>query len=76
VHVLLTLDERSYHPAGPASMGADHPIAGCHHAGRGRSVYTALGHTTASYREPRLLAHLGGALPMAAGRAPFHCGPG
>jgi type 1 glutamine amidotransferase len=75
VHVLATVDERSYDPAG-AAMGADHPIAWCHRYAGGRSVYTAMGHTSESYREPLFAAHLLGAIRMAAGRTPFACGSG
>ena len=72
VHVLATVDERSYDPRG-AAMGADHPIAWCHRYAGGRAVYTAMGHTRESYREPRFIAHLLGAIEMAAGRARFGC---
>jgi type 1 glutamine amidotransferase len=75
VHVLATLDERTYDPDG-AAMGADHPIAWCHRYDGGRSVYTAMGHTSASYREPLFVAHLLGAIEMAAGRGPFGCAAG
>jgi type 1 glutamine amidotransferase len=51
-----------------------HPIAWCRRFGGGRSVYTGMGHTAASYSEPRFAAHLRGALRMAAGRASFNCG--
>jgi type 1 glutamine amidotransferase len=73
VHVLATIDERTYHPPRDAAMGADHPIAWCHRYDGGRSVYTAMGHTSGSYREPLFAAHLLGAIEMAAGRAPFAC---
>jgi type 1 glutamine amidotransferase len=72
VHVLATLDERSYDPS-DATMGADHPIAWCHRYDGGRSVYTAMGHTIASYHEPLFGSHLLGAIEMAAGRRPFAC---
>jgi type 1 glutamine amidotransferase len=74
VQVLATLDERTYDP-GDAAMGADHPIAWCRRYGGGRSVYTAMGHTSDSYREPAFTAHLRGAIEMAAGHAPFACDP-
>jgi type 1 glutamine amidotransferase len=61
VHVLASLDGR--------------PLAWCHHYDGGRSVYTAMGHTEASFAEPRYLAHLLGAIEMAAGRARFDCAP-
>lgn len=51
VNVLLTLDESSYNP-GQGAMGDDHPITWYHELGDGRSFYTALGHTEASYTEP------------------------
>jgi type 1 glutamine amidotransferase len=51
-----------------------HPIAWCHRYGGGRAIYTGMGHTIASYSEPRFLRHLRGALRMAAGRASFNCG--
>jgi type 1 glutamine amidotransferase len=75
VHVLATVDERTYDHRG-AAMGADHPIAWCHRYAGGRSVYTAMGHTSGSYREPLFVAHLLGAIEMAAGRGPFACAAG
>ncbi len=71
VHVLLTLDESSYTGG---TMGADHPIAWCHPVGRGRSFYTAGGHTREAYREPEFRAHLLGAIRWAAGLATGNCG--
>ena len=75
VHILATIDERTYDPR-DAAMGADHPIAWCQRYDGGRSVYTAMGHTTASYREPLFVAHLLGAIEMAAGHGPFACAAG
>jgi type 1 glutamine amidotransferase len=75
VHVLATLDERTYAP-GDAAMGADHPIAWCHRYDGGRSVYTAMGHSSDAYREPSFASHVLGAIEMAAGRGPFACAPG
>ena len=72
VRVLATVDERTY-PAGDSAMGADHPIAWCRREGRGRSVYTAMGHTSESYAEPLFRRHLLGSIRMAMGRARFDC---
>jgi type 1 glutamine amidotransferase len=55
VHVLLTVDERTYHGG---SMGTEHPIAWCHDFDGGRAWYTAMGHTSSSYAEPLFLSHL------------------
>lgn len=71
-HVLATVDETTYEGA---TMGADHPIAWCHRYDGGRSVYTAMGHTRESFTERLYLAHLLGAIEMAADRARFNCAP-
>jgi type 1 glutamine amidotransferase len=63
VDVLLTVDEATYEGGG---MGADHPIAWSHAFDGGRSIYTALGHTEASWSEPAFLDHVAGAITWAA----------
>jgi type 1 glutamine amidotransferase len=63
--VLARLDETSYDP-GPAAMGPDHPIVWSRRVGRGRTFYTAIGHTTSSYAEPRVRRHLGAAMAWVA----------
>ena len=73
VHVLLTIDERSYSPGGGA-MGTDHPMAWCQTFEGGRSWYTALGHTDQSYAEPAFLQHVLGGIEWAAGAAGGDCG--
>ncbi len=67
VHVLMTLDEGTY--TGGAD-GFDHPIAWYHDFAGGRSWYTGLGHTDASYSEPLFLQHLLGGIRYAAGQVP------
>ena len=64
VNVLMTVDEKTY--VGGV-MGADHPIAWYHTFDGGRSWYTAMGHTSESYKEPLFLAHLWGGILYAAG---------
>jgi type 1 glutamine amidotransferase len=66
VHVLLTLDESSYHGGG---MGADHPVAWYHDYDGGRAWYTALGHVREAYRDAAFRAHLLGGIAYAAGDA-------
>ncbi|HQR03331.1 MAG: ThuA domain-containing protein [Proteobacteria bacterium] len=64
-HVLITLDERTYQPAMrfpfPISlvksnvdlrMGADHPVVWSHCVGRGRVIYSAMGHQASAFAEP------------------------
>jgi glucose/arabinose dehydrogenase len=63
VHVLMTLDESSYENG---RMGHDHPIAWCHEFDGGRSWYTGGGHTSASFAEPKFLAHVLGGIRWAA----------
>jgi type 1 glutamine amidotransferase len=70
VHVLASLDERSYSPKmwwKSVAMGVDHPIVWKHCVGKGRAFYTALGHTPSSYSEPAYVQMLTGAIAWAAG---------
>ena len=67
VHVLATLDESTY--TGEATGTTDHPISWCQRFDGGRSWYTALGHTEASYLEPEFLSHILGGIEVAAGVA-------
>jgi cytochrome c len=64
VHVLATLDARSY---GGSVMGHDHPIAWCQPYQGGRSWYTGMGHTEDSYSSQEYLDHLLGGIEWAAG---------
>jgi cytochrome c len=68
LHILLTTDTSTYTGAAPA--GTDHPIAWCHRYDGGRSWYTALGHTQASYTEPLFLSHISAGIQIAAGTLP------
>jgi type 1 glutamine amidotransferase len=61
---LLFVDEKSYQGGG---MGDEHPIAWCQEMGRGRSFYTAMGHTRESYVEPLFVRHVLEGLYWAAG---------
>ena len=65
VQVLATLDESTYSPRmkiaiidRDLSMGEDHPIIWTHCIGRGRTLYSALGHQAAAYQEPAHLTFL------------------
>lgn len=70
-HILLNMDESTYKGG---TMGPDHPIAWCRNYSGGRSWYTGLGHTIASYTEPLFLRHLLGGIQWAAGVKPGNCG--
>lgn len=67
VHVLVTLDESTYTGG---TQGYDHPISWYHYFEGGRSWYTGMGHTVASYSEQPYLQHLLGGIQFAAGQAP------
>jgi type 1 glutamine amidotransferase len=58
---------------GLAALGAERPLAWCHRFVGGRSIYTAMGRTGASFSEPRFLSHLLGAIETAARRARLAC---
>ncbi|MDO9397056.1 MAG: ThuA domain-containing protein, partial [Herbiconiux sp.] len=72
VHVLASMDETSYAPGGGA-MGAEHPIAWCQDYDGGRSWYTGMGHTEASFTDPKFLGHILGGIETAAGVVPSDC---
>lgn len=66
VTVLIELDETSYEGG---TMGDAHPIAWAREIHGGRAFYTGFGHTTESFTEPLVRAHLLGAIRWAANRA-------
>ncbi|MFE6101366.1 ThuA domain-containing protein [Streptomyces laurentii] len=61
VRVLARADETSYRGG---TLGADHPLVWCREAapGRGRVLFTALGHAIEAYADPAFRSHLAGAL--------------
>jgi len=63
-HTLLKIDESSYTGG---KNGDNHAVAWYHAYDGGRSFYTALGHTDASFTEPLFLAHCLGGIKYAAG---------
>lgn len=69
--VLLSLSEASY---SGGTMG-DHPIAWCQNYGGGRSFYTGLGHTEASFADTDFTRFLLGGIRIAAGWASADCTP-
>ena len=74
MHVLLSVDERTYDPRGYGEPGGsppmgDHPISWCRRYDGGRSFYTGLGHKGVYWSEPLLLAHVLGGIELAAGHA-------
>jgi glucose/arabinose dehydrogenase len=69
VHVLATLDERTYSGGMNAGFGRDHPIAWCQSVEQGQALYTGVGHTAAAFSDEDVSAHLKGALLWAVGHA-------
>ena len=70
VHVLASLDELTYEELdGNDPVADDHPIAWCQPYDGGRSWYTGMGHTAASYSEPDFVEHLLGGIEITAGAA-------
>ena len=60
-HVIASVDEKTYAP-GRATMGEDHPLIWWHCVGKGRAVYSALGHAGWMYTEPMFLQFLDNAM--------------
>ena len=73
VRVLATVAESTYTGG---EMGADHPIAWCQEYDGGRSWYSAMGHTSESFQDPRFLTHLLAGIRYAAGQTAARCNPG
>lgn len=77
--ILATLDETSYSPKAmfgeDISMGKDHPIVWWHCIGKGRALYSGLGHTPESYREPAYIQMLTGAVSWAMKQEGEGCAP-
>jgi type 1 glutamine amidotransferase len=75
-HILATLDERSYSPIGYSGedlrMG-DHPIAWTQCIGKGRSIYSAIGHRPENYSEPNSLKLLENGIAWAMGQGETRC---
>jgi len=67
--VLVTVDEKTYQPVGmfgkDLRMGADHPMVWWHCAGKGRVLYSAMGHRAEAFAEPEHKALLTGAIEWA-----------
>jgi len=76
-NVLLTVDERTYQPIGmfgkDLRMGADHPVVWWHCQGRGRVLYSALGHRAEAYAEPEYVRLLGNAVGWTARQTGSEC---
>jgi len=74
--VLVRVDESSYEPelfGRDIRMGEDHPVVWSHCPGRGRAVFSALGHQASAYASPANLALLGNAIVWAATGANLPC---
>ncbi|MBL0747088.1 ThuA domain-containing protein [Nocardioides baculatus] len=72
IHILASLDETTYAP-GTGAMGVEHPIAWCQDYDGGRSWYTGMGHTDASFADANFLKHILGGIETAAGVVPSDC---
>lgn len=65
VHIIATLDERTYDPGGffgrNLAMGEDHPAIWWRCVGSGRMIYSIMGHRAEAFAEPEYAAFLLGA---------------
>ncbi|MGB0114067.1 MAG: ThuA domain-containing protein [Ilumatobacteraceae bacterium] len=66
VNVVATVDEATYAPY-LGEMGDDHPIVWWREFGGGRSVYNSMGHTAATWGDPRFLETILGGIELACG---------
>lgn len=73
VNVIATVDENSYNEDDGSAAADDHPVAWWHEFDGGRSWYTGMGHSRASFSEPLFQLHLLGGIQYAADQAPTGC---
>ncbi len=71
--ILLTLDESSYKPNGESWLGRDtmpgeHPIAWRHRVGKGRALYSGIGHRADTYHNAEYQAFLSKAMHWVRGQ--------
>ena len=71
VHVLLRLDESTYDEQDGNTTDDDHPISWCQRYEGGRSWYTGMGHTAASFGTApgNIRSHILGGIEVSAGAA-------
>lgn len=73
VHTIAQVEEWRYQP-GPGANGAFHPISWCRDYGGGRSFYTGMGQTEASYTsDEQFRSHLLGAIEWTTGMVRGDC---
>ncbi|WP_395397811.1 ThuA domain-containing protein [Novosphingobium sp. BL-8A] len=77
-HVLMTVDERTYNPEGmfgkDLRMGTDHPVVWWHCVGKGRALYSALGHQPEAFRQAEYVRLLTNAVSWTARQTGSECG--
>jgi PKD repeat protein/glucose/arabinose dehydrogenase/type 1 glutamine amidotransferase len=73
-HVLAQLDNVPPYGSGRPAAIDDRPLAWCRKLGDGRSWYTGMGGTAASYADAAFRQHLAGGLAYAAGTEEGDCG--
>ncbi len=72
VHTVAQVGESTYDP-GENGHGAFHPISWCHDVDSGRSFYTGMGATDASYDDDAFRTHLLGAVQWTSGTVRADC---
>lgn len=72
VHTVAQVEEWSYDP-GPGANGAFHPVSWCRDYDGGRSFYTVMGRTEASYSEDAFRSHILGAMQWTTGMVRGDC---
>ncbi len=70
--VIMSLDESTYQP-GDLAMGDDHPIVWSHCVGKGRAMYTAIGHRSEVYEAKNNIRLLKDGLKWTSGQGKKTC---
>lgn len=71
-HIIAAVDEKSYSPDN-FSMGSDHPSIWWHCVGKGRALFSALGHGAEMYQEPLMIQFLDNAMAWGLNQSKTGC---
>ena len=71
--VVISIDENSYSPGKTLAMGDDHPLVWSHCVGKGRAMYSAIGHRKEVYDADNYIRLLKNGLQWTSGQGEDSC---
>lgn len=71
--IVMSIDESTYTPGKELEMGEDHPLVWTHCVGKGRAMYSAIGHRKEVYNAPHNITLLKNGMKWASGQGNDTC---